>query len=43
VTVGASIGVTTSPAGQSAPEELLRAADAAMYQAKVTARAITAR
>ncbi len=43
LTVGVSVGVATRPAGQSTPEDLLREADAAMYQAKATARATAAR
>jgi len=43
VTVGASLGVATGPAGQSTPEELLRQADAAMYRAKATAQVTTTR
>jgi diguanylate cyclase (GGDEF)-like protein/PAS domain S-box-containing protein len=43
VTVDASIGVATRTAGQSTPEQLLREADAAMYRAKVAARATVAR
>jgi diguanylate cyclase (GGDEF)-like protein/PAS domain S-box-containing protein len=43
VTVGASVGVATSPAGQSTPEDLLREADKAMYQAKVATQATAAR
>jgi diguanylate cyclase (GGDEF)-like protein len=43
VTVGASIGVATRTAGQSTPEQFLREADAAMYRAKVAARATVAR
>jgi len=43
VTVGASIGVATRPAGQSTPEDLLRDADTAMYRAKVAARTTATR
>ncbi len=39
VTIGASIGVALSPAGQFTPEQLVREADSAMYRAKVAARA----
>jgi len=43
VSVGASIGVATRPAGETTPEDLLREADAAMYRAKTAARAASAR
>jgi diguanylate cyclase (GGDEF)-like protein len=35
VTVGASIGIAVSPAGEQSPEKLLRDADMAMYRAKL--------
>jgi GGDEF domain-containing protein len=42
VRVGVSIGVAMSTDGASAPEDLLRHADAAMYQAKLQRKATRA-
>jgi len=42
VHVGVSIGIATSADGLAAPEDLLRHADAAMYEAKMSRKAARA-
>jgi len=42
-TVGVSVGVAARPGGQATPEDLLRAADAAMYRTKAATRTTATR